>query len=136
AALTQDPARSGERALVAAQANFEAAAFEAALALVATAEAGPLDEFQRARAELLRGRVAFASGFATEASPRLLNAARQLEAFDPELARETYLTAWNAAVTAGYLGGREILVEICRSAQTLPGPTGARHPHDLLLEGV
>ena len=48
-ALTVDPARRAERALAAAQASFQAGAFDAALGLLATAEAGPLDEFQRAR---------------------------------------------------------------------------------------
>jgi hypothetical protein len=48
-ALTVDPAGRSERALAAAQAGFQAGAFDAALGLVATAEAGPLDEFQRAR---------------------------------------------------------------------------------------
>ena len=62
AELTVDPARRAERALAAAQASFQAGAFEAALGLVATAEAGPLDEFQRARVDLLRGHLAFASG--------------------------------------------------------------------------
>ena len=61
-ALTEDPARRADRALAAAQASFQAGAFDAALGLLATAEAGPLDEFQRARVELLRGQVAFASG--------------------------------------------------------------------------
>jgi DNA-binding CsgD family transcriptional regulator len=134
--LTVDPARRSERALAAAHASLQAGAFETALALLATAESGPLDEFQRARVGLLRGRVAFASGFTSDAPPLLLQAARQLEAFDPELARETYLTAWNAATTAGHLGGRDSLLEICRSAQALPPWTGSPRPHDLLLDGV
>ena len=61
-ALTEDPARRADRALAAAQASLQAGAFDAALGLLATAEAGPLDEFQRARVDLLRGHVAFASG--------------------------------------------------------------------------
>ena len=136
ATLTVDPRRRVERALAAAQASFQAGAFDAALGLAAMAESGPLDEFQRARVELLRGRVAFASGFGGEAPALLLKAARQLEAFDLDLARETYLIAWNAAVTAGHLGGREILLEICRSARALPPSLGAPRPHDLLLDGV
>ena len=40
-ALTVDPARRAERALAAAQASFQAGAFDAALGLLATAEAGP-----------------------------------------------------------------------------------------------
>jgi DNA-binding NarL/FixJ family response regulator len=134
--MTNDPGRRTERALTAAEANFQAGAFDAALGLVAMAEAIPLDDFQRARAELVRGRVAFASGLTSDAAPLLLDAARQLEAFDLELARETYLTAWNAAVTAGQLGGREILVEICRSAQAIPRSQGPPPPEELLLEGA
>jgi len=134
--LTVEPAPRTERALAAAQASLQVGAFDSALALLATAEAGPLDEFQCARVGLLRARVAFASGVTSDAPPLLLKAARQLEAFDAELARETYLAAWNAAATAGHLGGREILVEICRSAQALPPPIGSPRPHDLLLDGV
>ena len=66
-ALTVDPARRAERALAAAQAKPEAGAFDAALGLLATAEAGPLDELQRARVDLLRGQIAFASGLGSEA---------------------------------------------------------------------
>ena len=54
-ALTEDPARRADRALAAAQASLQAGEFDAALGLVATAEAGPLDEFQRALVDLLRG---------------------------------------------------------------------------------
>jgi DNA-binding CsgD family transcriptional regulator len=135
-ALTEDPARRSERALLGAEAGFQAGAFDAALGLVATAEAGALDDFQRARADLVRGRIAFASGSVHEAPLLLLAAARELEPFDLDLARETHLVAWNAAVTAGYLGGRAILVEICRSAQGLAPSTGTPRPLDLLLEGV
>jgi hypothetical protein len=90
--------RHAERALAAAQASLQAGAFGKALDLLATAEAGPVDEFQRARVDLLRGHVAFASGLGRDApAPLLLEAARRLEAYDVELARETYLTAWAAA---------------------------------------
>src|SRR6202035_206318 len=66
--LTVDPARRAERALTAAQASFQAGAFEAALGLVATAEAGPLDEFQRAWVDLVRGHIAPALGSSHAAS--------------------------------------------------------------------
>ena len=81
-ALTADPARHAERTLAAAQASMQAGAFGKALELLATAEAGPLDEFQRARVDLLRGHVAFASGLGSDAPPLLLKAARRLEPFD------------------------------------------------------
>jgi len=57
-ALTQDLGRRPERALAAAQASLQAGAFGGAVALLATAEAGPLHGFQRARAELLRRQIA------------------------------------------------------------------------------
>jgi DNA-binding CsgD family transcriptional regulator len=135
--LTVDPARHAERALAAAQASCQAGAFEAALGLVATAEAGPLDEFQRARVDLVRGQLAFASGPASSAPPLLLNAARRLEQFDLGLARETYLAAWGAAsVAAGQSAGRGVLVEICCAVRALPPRPGAPLPLDLLLDGL
>jgi hypothetical protein len=82
AALTQDRGRRADRALAAAQASLQAGAFDAALGQLAKANAGPLDEFQRARADLLRANVAFASGHGSDASAQLLKAARRLEPFD------------------------------------------------------
>ena len=52
--LTADPARHAERTLGAAQASMQAGAFGTALELLDRAEAGPLDEFQHGRADLLR----------------------------------------------------------------------------------
>jgi DNA-binding CsgD family transcriptional regulator len=134
-ALTVDPTRRAERALAAAQVSLQAGAFDAALGLLVTAETGPLDEFQRARVDLLRAHVAFASGLGSDAPPLLLKAARQLESFDLELARETYLVAWAAAGFAGSLAERDVLLEICRTVQALPPPPGAPSPLDLLLDG-
>jgi hypothetical protein len=71
---------------------------DAALGMVAAAEAGPLDALQRARADLLRGRVAFASSRGGDAPPLLLKAARQFEELDVRLARETHLEALSAAL--------------------------------------
>src|SRR5918994_3861756 len=58
--LTADPARRVERARAAAEASLHAGAFDAALGLIGTAEAGPLGDFQRARGDFLRGEVAAA----------------------------------------------------------------------------
>jgi DNA-binding CsgD family transcriptional regulator/tetratricopeptide (TPR) repeat protein len=138
-ALTADPARHAERTLAAAQASMEVGAFGTALDLLATAEdqgPGPLDEFQRARIDLLRAHVTFASGLGSDAPLLLLKAARRLEPFDLDLARETYLSAWGAAGMAGPPAGRDVLLEICRAAQTLPPPPGAPRPLDLLLDGL
>jgi DNA-binding CsgD family transcriptional regulator len=136
AELTVDPVQRAERSLAAAQVSFQAGAFDTALQLAATAEAGPLNGFQRARVDLVRGRVAFASGRGSDAAWRLLNAARQLEPFDPELARETYLVAWGAGVLAGPVAGGDVFGEICRAARALPPRPGGVRPLDLLLDGL
>jgi len=60
-ALTLDPVRRAKRCLAAAQAHLQAGAFDDALRLLASAETGSLDELGRARVELLRGQIAFAS---------------------------------------------------------------------------
>jgi DNA-binding CsgD family transcriptional regulator len=131
-ALTPEPERRAERALAAAHASYQAGAFDAALGLLATAEDGPLDEFQRARAELVRGQVAFAS-FGPDAAAELLNAARRLEPFDMELACETYLMAW---ASAAHVAGGGPLLEISRAVRALPPPPGAPRPLHLLLDGL
>ena len=58
--LTQEPARRADRALAAAQASLQAGEFDAALRLVGTAEAWPLDDLGSARVNRLRAEVAFA----------------------------------------------------------------------------
>jgi DNA-binding CsgD family transcriptional regulator len=135
-ALTVDPARRAERALAAAQASFQAGAFDAALGLVAAAEAGPLDAFQRARVDLVRAHIALPSGRGSDAPLLLLKAARRLETFDLDLARETYLIAWGATVVVSDLEGGRILGEISRAIRALPPPPGPPRPLDLLLDGL
>jgi len=134
-ALTKDPVRRAVRALAAAQASLQAGEFDAALGLAATAEAGPLDEFQGALVDLLRAHVTFAAGLWSDAPPLLLKAATRLESFDLDLARETYLTAWGAAGLAEDVAARDVLVEICRAVRALPSPPGAPRPRDLMLDG-
>ena len=135
-ALTNDPVRPADRALAAAQASLQAGEFDAALALAAAAEAGALDEFQRARVDLLRADVAFISFLDSDAPALLLKAARRLEPFDLEFARDTYLTAWGAALVAAHVAGKGVLLEICRAVRALPPPPGAPRPLDLLLDGL
>ena len=133
--LTPDPARRSERALTAADASFHAGAFDAVRRLLATEEAHPLGGFQGARAALLRGHLALVTSYGNDAAPLLLQAARALEAYDLELSRRAYLTAWGAAVTANHLGGANILPEICRAVRSLPQLSSEPHPLDLLIEG-
>ncbi len=101
--LTPDPKRRAQRALLAAKAKHQAGANEAALRLLAIARAGPLDELEQARAQLLHAQVTFAMTRGRDAPPLLLEAARRLEPLDPTLARETYLEAFAAALSADRL---------------------------------
>jgi DNA-binding CsgD family transcriptional regulator len=134
--LTIDPGRRADRTLAAAQASMQAGAFGPALELLATAEAGPLDEVQSARVDLLRGLIAFASSLGSDAPSLLLKAAKRLEPLDMDLARETYLNAWRAASLAGRLAGAGDMLEVSRAARALPPPTHPPRPIDLILDGL
>jgi DNA-binding CsgD family transcriptional regulator len=134
--LTADPARQAERVLAAAQASIRAGAFGKALELLATAEAGPMDEFQRARVDLLRGQIAFASRRGSDAPPLLLKAAQSLELLDARLARETYLEALFAALFAGRLALGGGAREVAEAARAAPSPQQPARAPDLLLDGL
>jgi len=135
-ALTGDSARRADRALAAARANLYAGAFDEALRLLSIAEAASPDELRQAQAELLRGQIAFSSNIGSEAPPLLLSAARRLERFDVDLARETYLDAWAAAWFAGNLATSGSLLEVSRAARSAPPSTHSSQPYDLLLDGL
>src|SRR5438067_907786 len=134
-ALTGDPTRRANRALAAAEATLQAGAFDAARGLLATAEVGPLTEFQRARLDLLRAEAAYSESRGSEAPSLLLQAAKTLGPLDAHLARDTYLDAWSSALFAGSLAGDGSLHHVSREALAAPRPTGARQASDLLLEG-
>jgi DNA-binding CsgD family transcriptional regulator len=135
AALSSDPAALPDRALRAAEAKLQAGAPAAALDLLVMADAAPLRKLQRARLDRLRGQVAFASdGRGVEAPPVLLGAARRLEALDARLARETYLDALQAAMTAGALSDQ--LAEVARAARVAPPPPGPPTATDHLLDSI
>jgi DNA-binding CsgD family transcriptional regulator len=134
--LSGDPEQRVRRALAAAQASLDAGMFEDALQLLATAEAGTLDELQTAHVDLLSGQIAFASRMGPTAPPLLLKAAKRLERLDPELARDTYLDAWGAAFFAGRLASAGNLAEVSRAAKTAPRSPPPRRASDLMLDGL
>jgi DNA-binding CsgD family transcriptional regulator len=136
AALTLDPARRAERALAAAQAKYQAGAFDATLELLATAETGPADQFRRARADLLRGQIALASSRGSDAPALLLRAARQFEPLDPRQARETYLEALTSTLFGGRLSSGRNVLEVAQAARAGPPPPQPARPTDLLLDGL
>jgi DNA-binding CsgD family transcriptional regulator len=133
--LTPDSRRRAQRALLAAKAKHRAGANDGALRLLAVAKAGPLDELEQARAQLLYAQITFAMTRGRDAPPLLLEAAKRLEPLDPRLARETYLEAFAAAFSADRLvrGGdaREVATAVL-AADWEP----ATRACDLLLDGL
>jgi len=71
----------------------------------------------------------FASGLGSDVSPLLLKAAKQLEPLNPDLARETYPTAWTVASFARRLAGAGDPPEVSHAAR-------APLPVDLILGGL
>jgi len=136
AALTLKPNLRAERELAAARAMAQAGAFDGALRLLAAAEAEPLDQLQSARADLLRGQIAFVSSRGSDAPPLLLRAARRLAPLDTGLARQTYLEALSATLYAGRFatgGGLREAAEAARASRLGPQPPGAA---DLVIDGL
>jgi DNA-binding CsgD family transcriptional regulator len=133
--LTPDPRRRAQRALLAAKGKHRAGANDAALRLLAVAKAGPLDELEQARAQLLHAQITFAMTRGRDAPPLLLDAAKRLEPLDPRLAREAYLEAFAAALSADRLvrGGDPREVAAAVLAADWESSTRAC---DLLLDGL
>jgi DNA-binding CsgD family transcriptional regulator len=134
ATLTPDPAQRAARQVAAAQAKLLAGAFDAALALMVMAEAGPLDALHRAQVDLLRAQLAFAVDRGRDAPLLLLEAAGRLERLDLALARETYLDALYAAIFADRRAGAADVRSVARRALTVPADV-ATVP-DLLLDSL
>jgi hypothetical protein len=65
-----------------------------------------------------------------------VQAAKRLEPLDLDLARETYLSAWMAALFAGRLAGASDLGEVSRAVRALPPMGHPPRPVDLVLDGL
>jgi DNA-binding CsgD family transcriptional regulator/tetratricopeptide (TPR) repeat protein len=134
AQLTVDPDLRTERTLRAAEAKREAGALETALTLIAGLEPGVLDERQRARVALLRGRIAVGSRRPRAAPRLLLDAATQLEPLEPALARDTYLDALLAALWVGRLADDVDIKDVAAAALRTTAHSERRE--DQLLDGL
>ena len=134
--LTLDPARRAERALAAAEASYLAGSGEDALRLAGVAERGPLDEFHRVRADVLRGRVATLQRRVGDAPPLLLRAARRLERLDRHVARDTYRDAFICAFLAGSLAGDTGLPEVAAAIRSAAASADPPSVTDELLDAA
>ena len=136
AALTPGPSARAARTLAAAQAKYEAGMPDAAVKLLARAEAGPLGELERARLERLQAQIGFTRLRGSDAPRLLLRAARRLGPLDPALARETYLEALWAAIRVGRSGDGPTVREVAEAALAAPPPADPPRAVDLLLDGL
>ncbi|MBV9794465.1 MAG: AAA family ATPase [Actinobacteria bacterium] len=135
AVMTPDPGRRAERTLDAAAVMLQAGEPGAVARLLAVADAGLPGDHQRARADLVRARLA-ARQRGAEVPWRLLDAARRLDRSDTAGVRAAYLDAIRAATFAGGLaapGGT--VAEVARAARKAPDADGPG-PADLLLDGL
>ena len=136
AVLSLEPSLRAGRALAAARAKVRAGALDPALALLATAESGPLDEFGRAQIDVLRAQISFESNHGIDAPPLLVKAAKRLESLDPRLAREIYLDALSSAMFAGRLASGVGYTEVAGAARGAPASSHPARAADLLLDGM
>jgi DNA-binding CsgD family transcriptional regulator/tetratricopeptide (TPR) repeat protein len=134
AALTPDPGRRARRALAAAHDHHLAGAPEAAMRLLDSAAAGPLDELDEASMRQLRGRVALHLNRSGDAVALLVDAAQRLESHDPGRARGVHLEALYAASVAGRLGPG--MGEAARAARATPRSGRSPQAVDLLVDGL
>ncbi len=134
-ALTPDPRQRSDRALVAAQASMRAGWFDMARDLLVEAEARPLDALHQARIDLLRAHTLFASQRGNQALPMLLEVARRLEPLDMELALDTYLDAFAAAMFAGRFADGPGVLDVALAAERALQSQLVRKG-DLLLHAV
>ncbi|MGA2930072.1 MAG: LuxR C-terminal-related transcriptional regulator [Solirubrobacteraceae bacterium] len=133
AALTPESTRRAQRLLAAAGAKRDAGDLDVALGLLVDVEEDVLDELGRARIELLRAQIALEQRRGGDAGRLFLSAARRLEPFDPELARETYLAALGGAMASDVevVGGAPAVAAAARAA---PPATVPPRPVDVLLD--
>ena len=132
--LTPDARRRTQRALSAAQLKRLAGFDEAAAELVAIAEQGPLTDVERAAAVRLRALFAWDERPDYAGALLLLDAARELEPLDVDLARDTHLEGLVAASNAGRLGGG--VSTHADAARAAPSPSRTPDTSDLLLDGL
>ncbi|MFC7279297.1 AAA family ATPase [Paractinoplanes rhizophilus] len=135
AALTPEVKRRGQRLLAAAHATYEGGMPAAAPRLIALAEATPLNALEKAQADVLYARCAFALGRGRDATESLRQAATRLQAIDAATARDTHLEAirgsWFLADHAPGL----TLREMAEAARSSPRP-GPETTSDVLIDGL
>ncbi|MBL1112799.1 AAA family ATPase [Streptomyces sp. 110] len=126
-ALSLDPERRIERTLAAAEAHFDAGTTDVVEELLATLETATLDDYRRARVDLLRGRTAFTRQRDDIGPTLMTRAAQRLSALRPEQARDSFLDAVEMSLVVGR--GSGVIHKAVAAAQSA---APASHSPDLL----
>ena len=123
--------------VAAAEASFQAGAFDAVQRLLATAESHGLDGLLQ-RPEPCSFAATWRRCSATATTPRHCSSRRRtkLEPFDLELARVAYADRLGSAFVAGHLGRRASSSRSAEPSQALLRPGRSPGRHDLLLDGL
>ncbi len=124
------------RLLGAAYAANLAGSSARAQALLESARQGELDEFERARAQLLDGMIRGPMGQGWRAPALLLEAAKSLAPLSPELSRRALLASFNALMSVYQCAEGTTGDEIARVALTALERAGREPTVDSLLRGV
>jgi DNA-binding NarL/FixJ family response regulator len=135
AELSPDVGVRGQRAIAAARLKLQAGAQDSAERLLTIATTSLLDEADRAYVERLRAQIAFVRVRGGETPFLLSAAAKHLEPFDSELARETHLEALWAAVGSRRFANADGVVEAA-AASVLSLNGEVARAVDLLLAGA
>ncbi|GAA0228261.1 AAA family ATPase [Cryptosporangium japonicum] len=128
AALSLDAPDRTERTLAAAHAHLDAGTVDRAAHLLAGLDTATLGDHHQARADLLRGRIAFTHG---DGSEPIVRAARRLATLDPASARRYFLEAVEMSLVVGRARG--VVDEVLAAARAAAPPADAPDLLDALI---
>ncbi|ALG11851.1 ATP-binding protein [Kibdelosporangium phytohabitans] len=105
AALSADSGKRLDRTFAAVEAKLDAGGAETAVNLLSTVELNPLDTRGQAKADLLRGKIAFTRHTDDSGPEFMMRAAKRLADVDPVWSRECFLDAVEMAMFVGRSSG-------------------------------
>ncbi len=135
AELSPEAHRQVDRLIAAAEAKHEAGAPTAALHLLDSARDRSLTPLQHALIGRIRARAGYALRRDRSAPQQLLSAAQELESFDTDLARDTYMEALVAAMYAGRLGEPGAVQRVSTAILAATAHDRSDRAQDLILRG-
>jgi ATP/maltotriose-dependent transcriptional regulator MalT len=136
AALSSDPVHRATLVISSAELEYDAGSYRAAGDLLATVNAASLTGFHQVRTERLQSRLLLAARGSREACLLLTQAARRFEAYDLEVACDTYLDAFVAATIVGASSVGGTWPELAASVRALPSLRQSARATEVLLAGM